>query len=275
MRSSRASSRCACSSDFGRHPRIGDRLLQVRGLRSVPAASPSSFWIWCSRSRNTASFCRSSKASRVRLVDLARHLQHLDAPAEQRQHPIQPRLQIEGRENFLFLGGLQVHEAGDRCRPGSAMDSMARIGVDRIRRAPAAAAAPLRSPVSRKIDAACLDLADRRWWFLCAARCGRPGTAQAHVIEHGKALLALGYQMMRAVRGGDEADDRGGGADPVQQFGGVTSLDVAALALLHDCSRPTRRWVRTASCAAAREPCRHGNRQHDARETARSRARAE
>ena len=47
------------------------------------------------------------------LINLARDLQHLDAPAKQGEHAVEPRLQIECGENFLFLGGLQVHEARD------------------------------------------------------------------------------------------------------------------------------------------------------------------
>ncbi len=45
------------------------------------------------------------------LIDLARHFQNFDAPAEQGQYAIQPVLEIERGQDLLLFGGLQIHEA--------------------------------------------------------------------------------------------------------------------------------------------------------------------
>ena len=37
------------------------------------------------------------------LIDLARHLEHLDAPVEEREHSIEALLEIEGRQDLLLL----------------------------------------------------------------------------------------------------------------------------------------------------------------------------
>ena len=59
------------------------------------------------------------------LVDLARELEHFDPMREQLQHFVEPRLHVEGLQQGLLFGGLDVHEArdhvGQRTRRGEVL----------------------------------------------------------------------------------------------------------------------------------------------------------
>ena len=69
---------------------------------------------------------------------------------------------------------------------------------------------------SRRLSPARFDLAVDDGDFPVRLYAGNQERIAAHVVEHGESLLTLGNQMMSAVAGRDEADDRGHGAHPVQ-----------------------------------------------------------
>ena len=197
------------------------------------------------------------------LVDLARHLQHLDAPAEQGEHAVEPRLQIEGGEDFLFLGGLQIHEARDHVgERGNRLD--AANGVDQFARRLRQQLHGLRG-LFAQIESAGFDLAVEHRGFLVRLDARHQEGFAADIVQHREALLALGDQVVGAVRRGDEAHDGGGGADAMQAQSAPERIRSTAGSVCSN--RPTRRWVRTASCAAASaELAGDGDGQHDARE---------
>ena len=85
MRSSRLSSRCACSSTSGGMPGILDRLLEFREL-GFGAVGFAEFLLNLMQPLAQHGFLLPVVEGLAGpLIDLARHLQHLDAPAEQRQ----------------------------------------------------------------------------------------------------------------------------------------------------------------------------------------------
>jgi hypothetical protein len=58
-------------------------------------------------------------------VDLARHLQHLDAVRQQLEQLVEPRLEIEGLQQRLLLLGADVHQAGDEIgEPDGSLDAL-------------------------------------------------------------------------------------------------------------------------------------------------------
>ena len=110
------------------HLRLGDRLVELGDLARAPSSpSPSSFWI--------VRICSRSRCLRLRvvdrflgaLVDLARHLQHLDAVRQQLEQLVEPRLQVERLQQRLLLLGADVHQAGDEVgEPRRALDALQR-----------------------------------------------------------------------------------------------------------------------------------------------------
>ncbi len=148
------------------------------------------------------------------LIDLARHLEHLDAPIQEREHAVQARLQVEGREELLFLLGFQVHEAGHHVRQGrgrlDGADGIAQLG-GRLRQELHGLAGALAQRQGARLD---IPADDRGFAMRLDAR--HEERLAARIVEHREALLALRDQMMRAVRPGDEAHDGGDRSDGMQ-----------------------------------------------------------
>ena len=104
MRSRRASSRSACSSAS-----CGIFASAIDFLRSSTSAPvPAAFAEFLlnlvqSLAQHRLLLALVEGLARA-LIDLPRDLQYLDPPVEERKNPVEPRFELESRQNFLFLG---------------------------------------------------------------------------------------------------------------------------------------------------------------------------
>ena len=198
---------------FGRHSGLGDRLLEF--LESPPACdppvSPSSFWIWCRRSRSTASFCRSSKASRVRSSIWRETLSTSIAPVEEASTRSRRALRSNVARISCFSAAFRSMKLATMSASVET-DSMARIALPssagRLRQQLQGFHRPFAQGQAARFD---LAVGHRRLPVRLDAR--HEERFLADVIQHGEALLALADQMMVPSGGGDEAHDGGDGAD--------------------------------------------------------------
>ena len=88
---------------FGRHAGLLDRFLQLLDFR--PGALGIAELLLnltqtLAQHRLLLTFVEGLAGT---LIDLTRNFQHLDALVEEREHPIEAQLEIEGRQDLLFL----------------------------------------------------------------------------------------------------------------------------------------------------------------------------
>jgi hypothetical protein len=151
------------------------------------------------------------------LVDLPGHLEHFDAPIEQGQDAVEPGFQIESGQDILLVGRLQVHEARDDV--GERRDRLdAANGIGQF-------SGRLRQQLQglhgllAQVQPAGFDFAIEHDDFLVRLNPCHEKRLLAHIVQDGKALLALADQMMRAIGGRDEAHDGRRRADLMQPVG--------------------------------------------------------
>ncbi len=193
-------------------------------------------------------------------VDVARHLEHLDAVRQQIEQLVLPRLEVEHLEQRLLLRGGNVHQAGDQVGElRGAFDARERrdeLGGDlrqELQDLQRALLQVVRAPLDVRVVAR--GLGDE----LHARRHERIAVEE---LQDAKARHALAHGVVRAVGRGDVAQHGGRGADPVQVLG-PRRVDFR-LALQQDPERAlqARGFVRGGARAVAA----HGEREHHARE---------
>ena len=175
MRSRRAELAARLLLDFRRHAGLGDGVLQVLelGRRAVVLAQLLADLIQA-LAQDRLLLPLVERPARL-LVDVARDLQHLDALAERLEDAVEPRLEVEGGEDFLLLGALQVHEAGDDVgQRRDRLDALDRVGelARRLRQQLQGFHRPLAQAEATRLDLAVAGLRLRR-----ASRCALPGRA--------------------------------------------------------------------------------------------------
>ena len=148
------------------------------------------------------------------LADLVRQPQDLDPSRQQPRHPIEPGDDVDGFQDLLLLFRLEVHIGRDQI--GELAGRADRLdGGDHLRRR-------LRHELQRlhrlplQIEEARLDLGRAHVGLLDALDAGEHERPAAEEVRGAEALLALAHEMVRAVRGGDVADDVGDRADAVE-----------------------------------------------------------
>ncbi len=168
------------------------------------------------------------------LGDLARHLQHLDAVGQDLQQPVQPCFQVEGLEQRLLLVDADVQQPGDDVGElAGAFDGLQR--GDHLGRHLRQQLQRLQRALLQRTRAA-FDLGVDLLGVVEVLHLGDGERITLQHLQHAKAPQTARDGMVHAVGGGDIAQHRGAGADPVQVAGrGVFGL---GLALQQHADRP-------------------------------------
>ena len=223
IRSRRASFAQRLFLGLGRHLRFLNGLLEVRELRAGSVGFAELLLDLAQTLAQHGLLLPLVEGLAGALVDLAGDLEHFHPPIDQRQNAVEARLQVESRQEFLFVGGFQVHEACDGV--GQRRDGFdAADGVDEFRGRLRQQLQRLQRPLAQ-VDAAGFDFAIDHGRIPVAFDPGHEERLLARVVEDGEAFLALADHMMRAVRRRDEAQDGGDRAHAVQRVGaGLVAL---------------------------------------------------
>ena len=208
---------------FRGHRRVGDGLAQILDLRAGITLVAELFLDLAQALAQHRLFLPLIKRLARALIDLARHLEHLDAPVQEREHPIQALLEIEGRQDLLFLRHLQVHEARDDIgKRRGRLD-----GADRIAELGRRLGQQLQGfdGTLAQRERARLDVLVDRRRLLVRLDARHQERLAAHIVEHRETLLALRDQVMGAVGRGHEAHDGSDRAHAVKLLGvGILTL---------------------------------------------------
>ena len=194
--------------DFFRHLRVGDRFPEFRDFGGIALVAFAEFLL--DRFELLAQQILALALVHARLgafVDLARQPQHLDALRQQFQHAVQAPLQFHRFEQLLFLGRLDIHQAGDHVgerRGGTHVLHRAYQLLRRLRhQLEHLERALLQSHEAR------LDFRAGRVRFFDQADAGHEEGIAVQQFDQAKALLALADDVMRAVRRRDVAQHVG------------------------------------------------------------------
>ena len=233
--------------DFGRHPRLLDRLFELTHVRRAALVLLAQLATDLAQLFAQDRLFLSLGECFARLLsDVARELQDFDALIEQGDNPIEPCSQIVGLQDLLFLGRLDVHDAHDqvgeqagRLHGLDAREKLCgRLGQE-LQRLDGAIA---------QIERARFNLAAHRLRVRPQRHTRLQKGLCAHELAHLEALLALRDQVMHPVGRSHETCDvrRGAGCEQILR---TRIIDAGSFSS----RKPIFARVRTASCAAAVE----------------------
>ncbi len=167
-------------------------------------------------------------------ADVARETQHAEAIAQQLQHEVEPRDEIDRLQHLLLLGSADVHRAGDEVGQmtgrGDRVDGLGQLArclrqkLDRLQ-------CPLLQQHEPGIDIRCVQVG-------LGQALGSRGEERKSTdeLEDSKSLLALADDVVGAVRCRHVTQDRPGRAETVQVDG--YRIVLARFPLQHDADRP-------------------------------------
>ncbi len=197
--------------DLRRHAGLGDRLAQVAELRPALVGLAEllldGLELFAEQIFALLAFHRVAGL----LADVARQAQHLDAMGEQPEQLVEPLHEVEGRQDVLLFGRLQVHEPGDEVSElGRLLDVLHRLcqlgrrvgqKLQRVERA------------LLQLLGARLDLGAGRGAVRHALDPRHQEGVVGQVFDDAEALLALADHVVIAVRRRQIAQDGGHRAD--------------------------------------------------------------